>query len=253
MADVGNCNFNGCAQTTSGKTFANLSPDPQFDIDVPPPLATVGFDFTVAAGSVGGDMTTVFDFSGSETISVNPTTGLETVNTLTLSQDGILQGLEKLEPGRAGSALGYAWDASDISVVLNRLVAGGLRERHLHLDGDHHFARRLCYERSGPSASSDTRSFGDPIGRGGGVSGTNAILGGGNSLLAAFSLDGDLSSDPIKGVNFGSAEFNYPFFDPATGTVILGAVPEPKTWMSLILGFGLVGAALRRRRVLSYS
>lgn len=32
-----------------------------------------------------------------------------------------------------------------------------------------------------------------------------------------------------------------------------GAVPEPATWVSLIFGFGMLGAALRRRRVLSYS
>ena len=28
-----------------------------------------------------------------------------------------------------------------------------------------------------------------------------------------------------------------------------GAVPEPATWVSLIAGFGLLGMALRRRRV----
>lgn len=33
-----------------------------------------------------------------------------------------------------------------------------------------------------------------------------------------------------------------------TGTLDLPAVPEPATWMSMILGLGTIGAALRRRR-----
>lgn len=32
------------------------------------------------------------------------------------------------------------------------------------------------------------------------------------------------------------------------GTLSLGAVPEPATWAFMILGFGLVGGALRRRK-----
>jgi hypothetical protein len=44
-----------------------------------------------------------------------------------------------------------------------------------------------------------------------------------------------------------------PTFDFNTGVLSFNGVPEPKTWMSMILGFGLLGAALRRRRVLSYA
>ncbi len=35
-------------------------------------------------------------------------------------------------------------------------------------------------------------------------------------------------------------------FDTASGTI--GAIPEPSAWVLLILGFGITGAALRRRR-----
>jgi hypothetical protein len=34
-----------------------------------------------------------------------------------------------------------------------------------------------------------------------------------------------------------------------TGTLDLPAVPEPATWMTMILGFGFIGEALRRRRL----
>ena len=35
--------------------------------------------------------------------------------------------------------------------------------------------------------------------------------------------------------------------DPEVGTVSINAVPEPASWAMMMLGFGLVGAALRRR------
>lgn len=38
-------------------------------------------------------------------------------------------------------------------------------------------------------------------------------------------------------------------FGPALDSVSVAAVPEPATWAMMIFGFGLVGAALRRRRI----
>jgi len=32
-----------------------------------------------------------------------------------------------------------------------------------------------------------------------------------------------------------------------SGTILTGSVPEPATWVMLLLGFGGLGAALRRR------
>ncbi|GAA4221186.1 hypothetical protein GCM10022253_26810 [Sphingomonas endophytica] len=37
-----------------------------------------------------------------------------------------------------------------------------------------------------------------------------------------------------------------------TGNVINGAVPEPASWMMMILGFGVVGYAMRRKTVLRF-
>ena len=38
-------------------------------------------------------------------------------------------------------------------------------------------------------------------------------------------------------------------FDSIAGRLAGGAVPEPSTWAVMILGFGIVGASVRRRRL----
>ena len=55
---------------------------------------------------------------------------------------------------------------------------------------------------------------------------------------------GSLDYDSLKNVG-GSG-----FFSPSTGVGNLG-VPEPATWSMLILGFGALGLAMRRRRALA--
>jgi hypothetical protein len=61
------------------------------------------------------------------------------------------------------------------------------------------------------------------------------------------SWDGPLTTD-IKLVfhdTIPSQPFNNAFeFD----NVKLGAVPEPAAWMTMLAGFGIIGAAMRRRR-----
>lgn len=52
----------------------------------------------------------------------------------------------------------------------------------------------------------------------------------------------NLSTDPLPTLPDGQGPVNY------EGTYSPLAVPEPATWMTLILGMGLVGVALRRRR-----
>lgn len=45
-----------------------------------------------------------------------------------------------------------------------------------------------------------------------------------------------------------SQTYNYDRSISFTLSGVTGAVPEPATWAMMILGFGLVGAALRQRR-----
>ena len=82
--------------------------------------------------------------------------------------------------------------------------------------------------------------FGDPVGRGGGVE---------EEFAASFGdvtpfdngVDGD-HAFVIGGLNF----------KPVTINVFHG-IPEPSTWAVMITGFGLAGAALRRRRRVAYT
>lgn len=41
------------------------------------------------------------------------------------------------------------------------------------------------------------------------------------------------------------------FYGPALDNVSIGAIPEPTTWAMIILGFGVIGGALRRKAVRS--
>ena len=102
------------------------------------------------------------------------------------------------------------------------------------------------------------------------------VLGGGAQTIFAnaFNTDGDqligsLSATQTANNNLGATFSRYTFefvalgsgtllsfnVDPFTTNVdgvldnVTAAVPEPATWAMMIAGFGLAGAALRRRRV----
>ena len=50
-------------------------------------------------------------------------------------------------------------------------------------------------------------------------------------------------------INYGSGTELYTFIDDfRLGTANNGAVPEPSTWAMMLMGFGAIGVALRRRR-----
>lgn len=134
-------------------------------------------------------------------------------------------------------ALAYNWGQTDIDVILNKIMQGG--------ESTNLYYRTTAYADTTVGCVGESLTcivaysgFGDPIGRGGGV-----------SLAAArgFSTQSLDSIDYLK--------FDPQLIDPFRPTIsaITDAVPEPSTWAMLVMGFGLLGAALRRRRVLSYS
>ncbi len=57
-----------------------------------------------------------------------------------------------------------------------------------------------------------------------------------------YRVDG--STPLITGARFQSTGYSFEFDNLATGNI----VPEPSTWAMMVLGFGIVGRALRRRR-----
>jgi hypothetical protein len=76
--------------------------------------------------------------------------------------------------------------------------------------------------------------------------------------VVAGSLDWDVPTQIVTAANgtkysvsFGDlsgATFGARAVAPVTVKLISGAVPEPATWALMIVGFGTVGAAMRRRR-----
>ena len=77
------------------------------------------------------------------------------------------------------------------------------------------------------------------------VSGYPTILAGikGN-FSQGFFIRNDASYSLVRDYASNAGEIN---FDHVSISMSTGAVPEPATWAMLITGFGLVGAALRRR------
>ncbi len=229
--------FSGCPQTKGGQTFADLTS----------PTTTAGtvvsaaeFDFNVTAGG-----TQVYDFKGLETLTVDSGGNL-VVNDLVLSAPNVLQGLVKLQPGGPGSALGYAWNASNVLIGLGSDLAPGASEDVIYTSTVTTLSHTACT--ADPNVCLVAYSaFGDPIGRGGGVT---------HARRLGEGLDGLPTAPGIGRVQFSRDVFAAPTFDDGVlkfDFIKTTAIPEPKTWMSLILGFGILGAALRRRRVLSYT
>ncbi|HEX2815822.1 MAG TPA: PEPxxWA-CTERM sorting domain-containing protein, partial [Phenylobacterium sp.] len=209
-------------------------------------VALAGFEFKVSSGA-----STFMDFTGVETLTVGADGKIMT-NDLVLSSLGVLQGLTKLTPGDPGSALGYAWDASDVLIGLGSDLAAGDSRVITYSSTVSTFSRADCSLADESICLVAYSAFGDPVGRGGGVN--DASFGGfGASLLGAFSPFG--ASPGITGVGFTPTTFATPTFENGLLTFNTNGagVPEPATWMSLIAGFGLLGAALRRRRVVAYN
>jgi hypothetical protein len=73
---------------------------------------------------------------------------------------------------------------------------------------------------------------------------TRAVDGSGGALLFAAAADfGDTFTSVVvtSAADFAVAQLRY--------TIPSGVIPEPATWAMMIAGFGLVGAAARRRRL----
>jgi len=225
-----------CGQAQTLDTFSSLSSTNAAGRT----LGSVSVDFKIMQ-----DRSLLDEFSGGLSIGLNADGAVFTTDLAGLSDlSGFTTG-GLTNFGNPRSALGYAWDATDITENLNTIGALGGQSTISYI----------------VTVQTDTLSnclgdgvcllayagFGDPIGRGGEISSAARFLG-------PTSLN--FTGNPfITGVNFSPETFDLPHFD-LNGNLVFApgnGVPEPAVWMSLVMGFGLVGAALRRRRVLAYA
>lgn len=214
-------------------------------------LGTVSVKFQVLR-----DGDAVYDVFGTMTLYAN-VDGFFVDDSNLVANLGFLDGFGKSTAETSTKAYGYAWGNEDILVNFGALGAFET-ETLTYLTEVTSTASAEC------AFNADCliafAGFGDPIGRGGGVDSADEALVADFFSFASFMdgsavLDGpDMSATgPIGGVTFTGATFNLPTFDAATGRLTFaamdpGAVPEPSTWAMMILGFGAMGAVLRRRR-----
>jgi hypothetical protein len=75
-----------------------------------------------------------------------------------------------------------------------------------------------------------------------------------SSSNGSYGISGDTSNGYANGNTFANsgfqsfAGFDYTFRTYSDDSVLTGAVPEPATWLMMILGFGMVGGAMRYRQ-----
>lgn len=76
---------------------------------------------------------------------------------------------------------------------------------------------------------------------------TSLLIGGADQTMHTLSLSGAGIAYAIFGARAPAGDGNSIFADNITFTLGGGPIPEPGTWAMLIAGFGVVGAAMRRR------
>ncbi|MBX3485595.1 PEPxxWA-CTERM sorting domain-containing protein [Phenylobacterium sp.] len=232
LADTSNgCLFtNSCAQVSDQLyTFADLA-DANSGI-----LGAVGFSFEIMDNDV-----VLYSLSGFLALQANPDCpdGYCFVQTLTGEGDAgnYLNGFAQQTDDFDLSARAYGWGATDVYIDLGY--------------GTHNITYKTSvFSTSGGNCIGDTGNiclvaysgFGDPIGRGGAIDALS---------LAAFDvgLFTHQDEDLIGGLNFSPQTFRL-YYANGELTYATAGVPEPGTWALMIAGFGILGAALRRRHI----
>lgn len=224
----GNVQLSQCGQTTKNVSFSNVS------------QATAGFMFDVLSNGVS-----IYSLSGGMMIDANG----NVTDTLGAARSTLKNFALQTIPG-SGTAIGYNWDSTVVSIVVPGLLAPGASATLTYRVSTYATSTGSCAPVAGANAFNQTCAigysvFGDPVGRGGGITSVGSQS---MSMSNAFLQTGI----PVAGIAFNTlGPLLAPTFNSATGSlgVFLPApVPEPASWALMIAGFGMVGGALRRRR-----
>jgi hypothetical protein len=227
------CLYSGCAPVSlGGLSLGNLGGTEDLSL-----LAEVGFDFSISRRGAAGELETLYSLSG--TLGLNSDGFIDALGyagDLDLPATGARSLFDFTEQNYSATNIGYTWGATPVELDIGNAVDQTLI-----------YTTRVTSMSNGGCILETSfclvaySGFGDPVGRGGGVS--------------AFAR-GITSMSGATGVTFGPSTFEFPTFEDGVLSFRAaggGAVPEPATWMAMILGFGLLGTALRRRRALAFT
>ena len=222
-----------CAETASGPGFAAFRATP--GAAQGQAIAGVGFVFDVLSDGV-----VARSLRGSITIVRDPATGMVSFVEDFDDAAAILNNFRLVtDPGNP-YAYAYAWDETPYTVDFGTVLAPGASRTVTYRT----ITESWTYASQAAESSSLNQiigfaGFADPVGRGGGF---NAL----SRLAGPFATQ---QTGTIDGIRFVQQRLQLPRFE--NGVIIFepaAAVPEPGTWAMMILGFGLVGGMLRRRR-----
>ncbi len=231
--------FTGCPQTLSSWALSDLRASSSASST--DPLAQVSFDFKVLDGGA-----TLYQLTGGMDLKFDPASGKTIVIPNLAAASAALTNFRQTPPLGSASAMGFGWDATDILLTsLTPLDPGQSRT----------FTYQLTVSSLSSAACLDAATcavayigFGDPVGRGGGVTNAAQL----DSSLSSFASLASLSGpNVINGLQFSPFVFNAPSVSNGvlSFTGKAQSVPEPATWALMLAGVGLAGAALRRRRL----
>lgn len=198
------------------------------------PLAFASFEFDILS-----DGRSLFSLTGSLALVYDQALGRNVIVTDIGDAANVLKGFSQVTPTDSPTALAFVWDSTDIDLSLGTLGAGESRVL-TYTTSTTTLTRSFGADGCGLVAFSE---FGDPIGRGGSIPPP--------ALTARAAAVDPCSGGAANGLTLQRPSlfrFPVPTFEDGVLTVLASAVPEPATWSMMIIGFGLAGAGLRRRR-----
>ena len=201
-------------------------------------IAGASFDFRISSGGV-----VMYDLAGSISLVHDAVTGTNILVTDFDAAQLALSGFRLTAPVGDAGEFGVAWDATNITVAFpdGTLLAPGESATLTYESTVQTFSHTPCFQGNVAACLIAYSSFGDPVGRGGGIRPTLDALSESSGVVA---LDSPVGS----GLSFGSFTFQLPQFKDGVldYPMLTPQVVEPASWMMLIVGFGLIGFTLRR-------
>lgn len=190
---------------------------------------------------ITGDGQTLYELQGSLGLVYDPTSNTNILVSDLDAAAGALSGFRMVSAPGDLNEFSFVWDATDIDVSFpaGALLLPGESSTLTYETVVQSYSRSRCFEMQNGACVLSYSSFGDPIGRGG----TSRP-----HLRQAFTA----SPGPSDDIEFDPFRFEIPTFKDGVLSFRLlpqSAVPEPSTWAMMIVGFGLVGWAARRRAI----